>query len=143
MPYCTIDDISPTKLSEEELSRLTDEEPNVINIDVVEQAIFEADSIIDSYLGKKLKVPIESVPDRVVHLSTTIAIYLMWSRRSNRSGMDETVRQNYEDAIKFLEQFAEGLVSIGIDPPPVASSSQGAKSTANDRTFTKDSLKGF
>jgi phage gp36-like protein len=140
--YSTKSDIL-NYLSDVELAQLTSESGNVIDDVVVGKAIAGADSIIDSYLGKKFSVPLATTPPIVNQKSTMIAIYNLYSRRAGQTAMNETVEKNYNDAIKWLAAAAEGDVSIGEDPPPAAPSPGGSKFKANDRTFTKESLKGM
>lgn len=144
MAYSTKSDIL-NQMSDVELAQLTSEEGNVVDDIVVNKAIVDADATIDSYVGKLYAVPLSTpIPARINQLSVTIAIYTLHSRRASKlGGIGEAIRTNYEDAIRFLEQAAANKVSIGVDPPPTASSGQDAVFKGNDREFTKDTLTGL
>lgn len=142
MPYSVKADIQK-QISDVELAQISSDSGSVIDDNVINKAIVDADSIIDSYIAKKYTVPLVTVPARINQLSVTIALYLLFSRRSSRQGMDATIEKNYDDAIRFLELAAKGTVTIGIDPPPASSSDQSAEFKANDRRFTEESMKGF
>lgn len=143
MPYSVKADILK-QISNDELAQLSSDSGTVVDDAVVDKAIADADSVIDSYVAKRLSVPLTApVPARVNQLSVTIALYHLFSRRSNRTGMDDTILKNYDDAIRFLELVAKGQVTVGIDPPPAASTDQKAEFNSNDRRFTEDSMKGY
>ena len=141
--YCTLTDIKKL-IPEETILQLTDdEELGEIVQARVDEAITSADSEIDSYCGTKFSVPFSTVPDIVKKLSIDIAIYNMYSRKVEE--IPETRAQRYKNAIKQLESIAKGVISIGEDPAPAATSEGGPSTnkTADDRTFTKDKLNGF
>ena len=139
--YCTLDDIK-TSISEEIIIQLTDDDNvGVINLDNVNQAIKKADAEVDGYCATKYSVPFVVVPPIVNMLSTEISIYYLYKRRT----IPEEVAKSYDKAISRLRDIARGTLSLGVDPPPAASTSGGAESnkSVNDRVFTRGSMRGF
>ncbi len=143
MPYCTLSDIEKL-IPQDTIIQLTDDEDTgSVNQARVDEAIAQADSIIDSYCGTRYSVPFSTVPDIVKTLSVDIAIYNLYSRRVEE--IPETRDQRYRNAIRQLEGIARGTISIGEDPEPAVHSEGGSESnkTTNDRIFTRDKLEGF
>ena len=142
MPYSTQDDILD-QVSQEKLAQLTSDDGNDVDDGVVAKAISDADSTIDSYISKAYSVPvmIVPVPPKLNQLSVTIAVYKLFSQRaSNVGGVNEVVRTDYEDAIRFLELVAVGKATIGIAPTPQVAASAGGMVSGGKRTFGVNSL---
>jgi len=153
MAYCTLDDIKKA-LEEATVIQLTDDEnvkPAAIDpvdpdhtaiISRVDEAIETADAEIDGYCAVKYSVPLSPVPAVVNKLSVELAIYYLHGRRS----IPEKIEKRYERAVSRLKDIARGLLSLGVDPAPAASTSADsaqANKAVSDRVFTRDSLKGF
>jgi len=141
--YCTVTDIKRL-LPEELLIQLTDDEhTETVNQTRVNEAIASADAVIDSYCGTKYAVPFSTVPDIVKALSIDISIYNLYSRRVEE--IPETRADRYKNAIGQLKDIAKGVISIGEDPAPAASSegSPETNKTTSDRIFTRATLGGF
>jgi phage gp36-like protein len=153
MAYCTLDDITKA-LEEATVIQLTDDEllkPAAIEpgnpdhaaiVGRIEEAIETADAEIDGYCAVKYSVPLAPVPAVVSKLSVELAVYYLYSRRS----VPEKIEKRYDKAVARLKDIARGLLSLGVKPEPAASAaadSAEANKTADDRVFTRDSLKGF
>ncbi|PKN05552.1 MAG: hypothetical protein CVU74_01095 [Deltaproteobacteria bacterium HGW-Deltaproteobacteria-9] len=141
MAYCILADIKKA-LSEEIIKQLTDDDNigEIISANVT-KAIARADAEIDGYCAVKYAVPFTTVPPVVAGLSLDMSIYYLYKRRT----VSEDVQKSYDNAIARLKDIAKGLLSLGVDPPPAASTSEGAESnkSVSDRIFTRDSMKGF
>ena len=145
MPYSTQDDILD-KLSQEKLAQLTSDDGDDVDDSVVAKAISDADSTIDSYISKAYTVPVTivPVPPKLNQLSVTIAIYNLFARRStNVGGVNEVVRQDYEDAIRFLEFVAVGKATIGIAPTPQRAAGVGGSVSGTRRVFGSSNLRNL
>ncbi len=86
----------------------------------IEQAMVEADWLIDGYLGKRYTLPLSNAPGILTTWARAIVRYKLHGDRLSTEGNDPIVR-DYKDALKFLEQIAAGKFSLGIEDP----SSQG------------------
>lgn len=144
MAYSTLTDVKKL-IPEDTLIQLTDDEgAGVINEARVTEAIAQADSEIDSYLGIRYSVPLSPVPDVVKKLSVDMAIYNLYSRRVEE--IPATRADRYKNSIRLLEGISKGTVSIGekIEPEEAVSGDQPQVSTSeSDRIFTRDKLGGF
>jgi phage gp36-like protein len=81
-----------------------------------------------------------------------VVAYKLISRKGIRPGsVDETLRDNYLDAIRWLKDLVSGKVSIPLSTDGSGSNSDGPTAAsdlapsirANEREFTKDTLGGF
>lgn len=148
MGYCTqagsaAGDIAPVKISIDQLMQLTSEDGLSVVQSVVDAAIAEADSDIDSYAGRRYVVPFTTVPAKVKQLSVAITIYKLSEKRIGVFGgeIPKSTRDMYEDAIAFLKDVAKGNAVIDGAVAPAANPSRtGGSFSANDRVFSKDSL---
>ncbi len=139
--YITLEDIKKL-LPEEIIIQLTDDEnTGAVNQARVDEAIKGADAEINSYCATKYAVPFTTVPDIVKSLSVEIAIYNLHKRRT----ISEEIEKRYDKAIAKLKDISRGLITLGVDPAPAATTEGGAETnkTESDRVFTRDSLRNF
>lgn len=130
-----------TRFGEADIIELTDRvEPitEAIVDDVLDAALISASGIADAYISARYKTPLSSVPEMIKDCVGAIAYYKLC-----RDRYTDEVRQEYDDALKFLKDVANGkaqLVAEGSEPDaPIAD----AQVIAPDRIFSRDSLKGF
>lgn len=81
----------------------------------IDDAVADADGLINGYLRKRgYPVPISPVPRIVTAWSRDIARYFLHQDRLSSEGNDPIVRA-YRDALKLLQQLADGTFSLGAD----------------------------
>ncbi|MDP2168401.1 MAG: DUF1320 domain-containing protein [Thermodesulfovibrionales bacterium] len=143
MAYSTIDDIKKL-IPEKLLVLLTDDEnlglPSQSRVD---EAIAQADAEINSYCGERYAVPFAGAPDIVKKLSIDIAVYNLFSRRA--AEMPPLRAERYGNAVRILGDISRGVVSLGIDPSPQASSEGRAETNkeTDGNVFSREKLEGF
>lgn len=105
----------------------------------------EADAEIDSYVGRRYVTPVSPAPARLKNLSIIITRKNLWSRRSRDLGaINETAREEYDDAISFLKDVAAGKAVLdGATTLTQNPQTSGGSVKAADRTFTPDSMSGL
>ena len=140
--YCTLADIKKA-LPEDIIIQLTDDD-NIGDIIAanVTQAIATADAEIDGYCAVKYSVPFTTVPAVVKALSIEIAVYYLYKRRT----VPEKIEKAYDNAVARLKDISRGLLSLGVDPPPAASTTADvaeSNKNENDRIFTRSKMHGF
>jgi phage gp36-like protein len=141
MAYCTLADIKKA-ITEAVVQQLTDDDNvGAIITENVTKAIARADAEIDGYCAVKYAVPFTTVPPVVAGLSLDMSIYYLYKRRT----VSDDVQKSYDNAVARLKDISSGRLSLGVDPPPAASTSEGAEAnkSVSDRIFTRDKLKGF
>lgn len=86
--------------------------------DVVDQALQDATSEIDTYVAAKYVTPLATVPDALKRICVDIVVYRL---ASDRGRATDEARKRYEDAIGLLRRIASGEVSLGVATPPPTS----------------------
>lgn len=113
MAYCTLADIRASRIPEDALIGLTDDDGlGAVSDPVVEQAIAEADELIDGYLRGRYEVPLAAAPGIVKRLSATIAAHLLYGRRPGFE-TPKRVAEDYAGAISTLRAIQRGDIQIG------------------------------
>ncbi|WP_199777596.1 DUF1320 domain-containing protein, partial [Bosea sp. FBZP-16] len=102
MAYATLQDMIG-RFGETEMLRLSSvdgELPETVNAAPVEQAIADADGIIDSYLRKRYSVPLAPVPRAIINASCVLARYEL-SVGGDREPADQ-VKAGRKDIVAWL-----------------------------------------
>lgn len=142
MPYATIDQFID-KFGRDQAIALTNlDNPQAEEIDgsVVNRALVDASALIDSFLASRYSLPFVNVPQVLIPKCLDIARYFL-----DQYAAREDVRQRYEDAIRWLEQVARGLISLGLDSQSceVKRGENLPEFQAGNRVFTDTTLKDF
>lgn len=117
---------------------------NTTNTTTISACITDADDEIDGYLGKVFEVPLSTTVGLVNKLSTDIAIYNLYSR--TKETIPETRQTRYENAIETLQGIVDGTISIGIEPQPDKTTTEGIQFNRDkdeDRIFTTSTLTNY
>ena len=77
-------------------------------LDAINGAIAIADSLVDSYLGKRYTLPLSVVPVSLRKRTLDLARFELHDQRAT-----EEVRNRRNDAVKWLEQLADGKTTLG------------------------------
>lgn len=143
MAYSTLDDLK-NKIDEAALIQLTDTAGSgAVDAARAERAIRDADALIDSYVGKVYKVPMNPVPHIVTDVSAALAVFNLHMFRSVDSPVWNGAR---EKALSFLREVAEGKAALegAVAEPQAADDTAGAAYfDAQDRRFSRGLLKGM
>ena len=140
--YCTQEDLN-SQVRLEVLIELTDDErTGAVNVDRLNWAMEGASDLIDSYAGARYPVPLSPVPNVINRLAVDIALYNLFSRRGfdPEKTADQSIVDRYKAAVAFLTKLAQGVVTIGLEPP---AQNDAVTVKANDRVFGRDSLLGW
>lgn len=109
----------------------------------VQNAVTEAESVIDGYLVKRgYPLPLSPVPPLVTGWARSIARYLLHKDRISDDRSDPIAR-DYRDALKFLGLTAEGKFSLGAADPVVSTSETDVRFVGDEPVFGRRELKGF
>lgn len=136
-----------------DLVQITNEDPaaTVVNTTFLQQYLNDASDEIDSYLESRFALPLNDPPARLNQLCCDIAMYKMQALRPLQDIKD--ARDRYQDAIKVLEQVAQGKLTLGLSAdnvePPTASPNVLTQAGGDPspppptRIFSRGNLKGF
>lgn len=106
-----------------------------IDSSVITAAIADADNMIDSYCSAQYDIPFSTTPGILKKISVDLAIYNLFSRRR---GASEHRKNNRDEAIKFLKDVANGLVSLGSElPAHDEDAGPEASTNIDDRIFSR------
>ena len=121
MSYATQQDIID-RYSEDQLLIIADRDNDgVADTDVVDQALEDASSEIDTYIAAKYELPLTTVPLVITRICVDISMYRL---AADRDMATEERRKRYEDAIALLRRISTGEVSLGISKPPKTTDGQ-------------------
>ncbi|WP_374653117.1 gp436 family protein [Dongia sp.] len=125
-----------------DLIALTDRvEPpaNVIDTVVLQAALDQATGLMDGYLAGQYTVPLATPTDDVKLRCVHLTYYLL-----HRDTAPEKVRKDYEDALRWLRDVADGRIHLtGAQVPAPESSGNEAQIDAPDQIFTNSTMGGF
>jgi phage gp36-like protein len=142
MPYATLASLT-ARYGADMLVDLTDRAmPPAGEIDagVVDEAIADADAIVDGYLAGRYALPLSGTPRLVQTLAEALAVYKLHAQVA-----PDKIEKDYRDALKLLQQIATGEVRLaGLDgAEPAASGGSGVRTTDRARPLSPESMKGF
>lgn len=138
MTYATQADMV-TRFGETELAQRTDRENGlVIDVDVLNRALDDADGEINGYLAKRYALPLASVPIVLTRLAADVARYHLYD-----DGATQVVRQRYEDAVSLLKRMSSGDVQLfGAEAAAVAGVDT-VEHCFTPRQITDETTRGF
>lgn len=141
MAYAVSSDLI-TRYGQRELIQLTDRvDPpaGAVNTEISDKALADAGDLIDSYISAAYALPISPPPPMVVGLACQIARYLLYV-----DAPTDKVKADYDAALKFLKDVQAGKAKIpGLDGVEEPGRTGMVLTSEADRTFTRDSLRGF
>lgn len=138
MPYASYSSLVKQYGEGEVVNSADRDRDGVADVDVVDQALADADGIINSRIGVVYKLPLQTVPPVLVAYAGDIALYKMSGATDTYT---EEKRQRYEDAIKWLDQIAKGLAVLDGQPDPETKTSGGIRWTADTRAFNTSNVR--
>jgi len=141
MAYSTLADIT-LQLDEDTLVQLTDDsDAGTVDETIVAKATEDADSEIDTHIGRKYTVPVSPVPAAVRKWSVDIAIYNLYARRE---GPPDWRTERYNSAVRSLERIADGRAVLGAgNPDGNPPESNFPDMSSQTRIFTREGMDGF
>ncbi len=143
MAYSTRADLARRVGGEDRLIQLADLDGDGLeDAGVVEAAIAEADSLIDSYAKKRHAVPIANASPDLLGKSARMAVRAL----RNWKGMPLSTDADDERVdLAWLRDVADGRVAVAVSPTPEASSMviDKAEPRESTKSVSRDKLKGF
>lgn len=138
--YATKQDLI-NRFGETELIQLTDRSnmpQTTIDDTVVDQANADAGAEIDGYLAARYTLPLETVPERLEKVASDMARFYLHGKAA-----DESVRQAYEDGVKWLDKVSKGMVQLGLPSAGSVPATGGVQSSVPTPLFPRDDLEQF
>ena len=114
MRYCTREDIGQA-IPELTLLQLSNDNPAAEqpNESVIEEAVRQAEELVDGYLRGRYVLPLDPVPTVLRDAVVYLARHWLYQRRPEGS-MPDAVKDSRKDTIKLLESIRDGVVTLGM-----------------------------
>ncbi|ATG74439.1 hypothetical protein AN401_11720 [Zobellella denitrificans] len=124
----------------DELATLTSRDfSGQLNEAVLAEALSDAQATIDGYLASRYRLPLAAVPVVLTRICCVLARYYLEQGRAT-----DQARQDYEDAVRWLEQVARGVVSLGLtEQGTQPAGDNGAQLVSAGSVFGRQRSKGF
>lgn len=130
------------RFGERELIQLTDRgvpRYDVINSDVLNAAINDAQALIDGYLAGRYALPLASVPTSLSRIAGDLVRYYLYDEH-----IPEHIQTKFKDAVKMLEAIGKGDINLGLDAAGGSpATNDAAEMTSQETVFGRDKSKGF
>ncbi|PWR17638.1 gp436 family protein [Zavarzinia aquatilis] len=130
------------RFGELELIQLTDRAspvPTTVDDTVVGRALADADALCDSYLAKLYSLPVASAPPALVKVAADIARFYL-----HGDAASDGIRTAFEDARKWLQDVARGLIGLSIEGAPLAQPGGGiVRVDGPERVMSRETLRGL
>ncbi len=139
MAYATVEDMI-ARFGEREMIQLTSPGATEVDLVVMDQAINDAGSLIDTYLTSRYQLPLSSVPTVLRRTCCSVARYYLYNDKTT-----EAVEVAHKDAIKYLSEVAKGTVQLGVSSSGElpSESSSVSQMTSNKTVWGRDRSKSF
>lgn len=141
MTYATVQQLRG-RFSDQLLVQLTDRgdvATGVVDEAIVAGELANTDAVINGYLAGRYRLPLESVPELLVDLALTIAIYKL-----HNFSPEPKIKDDYDAAMKALRDISSGAIRLqvaGIEP--TSSGSSGVQVIDRERPLTPENMIGF
>jgi len=110
----------------------------VEDVGVVDKAVADATTLIDSYLVERYALPLPQIPAVLTLTAVDIAFYRLC--QSAAALTDEISKRN-DLALRWLRDVADGRAGLGLPAAP-PSTGGGPQVVSNPRQFTRGKLRG-
>jgi phage gp36-like protein len=111
----------------------------VVDTSVVDQALADADAVINGFLTGRYKLPLAQTPDLLADLAQTIAIWKL-----HTSAADPKIETDYKEAMRSLRDISTGAIRLNVaGVEPAGTGGSGVRITDRERPLNADDMKGF
>lgn len=145
MRYCSLADLQ-LAIPPQTLIWLSndDESATAINQAVVEEAVRQAEELVDAHLRGRYNLPLGGtdapVPSVVKDMTVNLARHWLYARRPEGSELPDAVTRTYKSALQMLEAIRDGRLTIGAPSGEAQPEPGEMKVRARARRFDADLL---
>jgi phage gp36-like protein len=143
MRYCTRADIGQA-IPELTLTQLSNDDPAAMtpNEAVIEDAVRQAEELVDGYLRGRYNLPLDPVPTVVRDAVVYLARHWLYQRRPE-GAIPEAVKDSRKDTIRLLESIRDGVVTVGMPNGAAAPEPGEIRVRSRQPTFSRDRWKEY
>ena len=144
MRYCSLADLQ-LAIPAQTLIWLSDDNAEAagINLPVVEEAVRQAEELVDAHLRGRYVLPLDPVPTVVKDMTVNLARHWLYARRPEGSELPDAVTRTYKSALQMLETIRDGKLTIGAPTGEAQPEPGEMKVRARRRTFDNDLLERY
>ncbi len=107
---------------------------------VVEEAVRQAEELVDAHLRGRYVLPLAPVPTVVKDMTVNLARHWLYARRPEGSELPDAVTRTYKSALQMLESIRDGKLTIGAPTGEAQPEPGEIKVRAKRRMFDTDLL---
>lgn len=114
MRYCSLPDLE-LAIPAQTLIWLSsdDESAAAMNAAVVEEAVRQAEELVDAHLRGRYTLPLDPVPTVIKDVTVNLARHWLYGRRPEGCELPDAVTRTYKSALQMLEAIRDGKLTIG------------------------------
>ena len=137
MRYLTLTDLS-LAIPEQTLIWLSNDDASAttINKAVVEEAVRQAEELVDAHLRGRYSLPLVTVPSVIKDIAVNLARHWLYGRRPEGADFPDAVTRTYKASIQTLEAIRDAKLTIGLPSGEAAVSSGEMRVKANRQHFS-------
>jgi len=141
MRYCSLPDLQ-LAIPPQTLVWLSndDESATAMNTAVVEEAVRQAEELVDAHLRGRYILPLDPVPSVVKDMTVNLARHWLYARRPEGSDLPDAVTRTHKSALQMLESIRDGKLTIGVPTGEAAPEPGEMKVRSRPRRFSSDLL---
>ena len=145
MRYCSLADLQ-LAIPAQTLIWLSDDDESAtaMNQAVVEEAVRQAEELVDAHLRGRYILPLGGadapVPSVVKDMTVNLARHWLYARRPEGSELPDAVTRTYKSSLQMLEAIRDGKLTIGAPTGEAAPEPGEMKVRARPRRFNSDLL---
>lgn len=141
MRYCTLADLE-LAIPAQTLIWLSSDDTSAVavNLPVVEQAVAQAEELIDGFLRGRYTLPLDPVPTIVKDMTVNLARHWLYARRPEGNDLPDAVVRTHKAAMSLLDTIRDGKLTIGTPTGEAQPEPGEVKVRARPRRFGTDCL---
>ena len=117
-----------------------DASATAMNQAVVEEAVRQAEELVDAHLRGRYILPLDPVPSVVKDMTVNLARHWLYARRPEGSDLPDAVTRTHKSALQMLESIRDGKLTIGVPTGEAAPEPGEMKVRSRPRRFGSDLL---
>lgn len=120
MHYCTLADLqlavpmnTLVQLSNDVVTDYSAAAPE-LDQTVIDEAVRQAEELVDAYLRGRYVLPLETVPTVVKDIAVNLARHWLYARRPEGADLPDAVTRTYKSSLSLLEAIRDGKITLGL-----------------------------
>lgn len=144
MAYATTEDATDLYGEDYILVSTDRDDDGDIDTTAFSDALDQATSELDSYIGVRYDLPLAVVPAVLVRFCVDIAMYIS---SPDAAELTEEKKDRYNSAIKWARGVAKGEISLGVVDAPAGVDEEGGsvqtEPSSSNRLFSRSKMRGL